>query len=1660
MKSFFQSIRGSQPDTPPSRPRRRGSEMTDIDEMSDIFVDAQEEIAFEVTPARSLLSSVNISSPPPAHHRRRTSFHDLEQPSNPRIRGAKHEPGWDAESPRQIQDSLQSTNLAPQASMSALPVLRPSDNSFSMGRSWERYNPVVNPDSGMLRASRDAVPSTLNHPSLYSLGSDPHAGSFSYASELSGSADGAHGISELEAIAASPSGRQSSSGLSPPTAAPVRRANDLHPGGSTDGSLSVTPSIMTTATETRYQKRCEVCNEFKKEIWYCNVCETSYCDNCWGSQFIHNKPRGGIRHEKTNVEIAEKVHGVLSPPTDNWVREQLYRADEVTSWFGIARPDDNAPLVFQDYGRFADLMATIDPVRHHPSFMERWAEIGRDRRTPSLVSYVGQTGAGKSTLVKLLIDFGLSGTTSYSTPVVGPRGAHLPTSEDVHLYLDPRTSDSPGPLLFADCEGLEGGEREPLGAKFRRMRRSAEGKNESSPDTQARKNNKVISERELEWASESRTRSREFAVTNLYPRLLYTFSDVIVFVLRNPRTIEHVFEKLVVWAAAAIETSSNQPVLPHAIIALNASEHDIDEKLWGMKYNTETILEDLAHTVNRNANFRKWTQFWRERGKPIENLEQLILCYYSSIQIIRLPTEGRPRLMAEQVENLYKGTLSACVAEAFNHFSKTLETPFDFVQASFWNSPIPPDFGGNILKLALGVAKLWKDDPLFQAKQIFSHLSYMVASCIMLDSSRHKNKGFAEQIFPKYINHLDDAVENFCDHHWPCEFVHSRTSRRCVNVRSGHTKGHQSADGKVVAAGEYVSKFSFDINGDRFRRKVYACLVQLLQQLTASCRNGEPEERAAAEIHKSMVMNSFFSRAARYNANAKSHASLSSHTACFCCLFGQAEHFLPCGHVLCTECLRTYGESGSVHTIKIVGCPMEEISGRREDAWIVYLKPHAAGVRVLTLDGGGIRGIVELEVLNQIEEALGGVAIQHFFDLMVGTSTGGLVALGLGPMQWRVSECIEQFVTLCGEVFTRRTGGTLPVIGSFIDNYHHSRYQTSTLVSALQQAFSEDLFLFGGQQPAGSVSPVKVAVTATNLAGNKTYLLANYNQPRDAQKSNHYHFQRPETSDAELRIWEAARATSAAPRYFKSYHHDPSHKRYIDGAVLHNNPIRIADLERRILWPECPVPDIILSLGTGSSASLTRASSDYTSAPRKGVITHGRQLYSILRNNMDQTLDCDRAWEDFFDGITSTTSTTAFAISRYRRINPDLGTVPALDEKDRMEELRRKVQETLQRDQPRLRDIARQLIASTFYFELISASDADADGKFSVQGKIQCRLPQPSAEICELAKNFRKRTVYRNEQMRFIIFEDAALESLKTVHMTDRTLDTMIREGVFKVAPVRFRVKNKVTPTQIVLKFGEIAMHPVSGFPRYLFAEEEQQGSASQPTFQSSRASTRYTHGSRRLMRSTRVWKAPDFQSTQSLSNLNLYADRQRALGDDGAEPENSTFDTELTSRPALTAPLVTLEPSPLTKGVTRKRNGVRDAFKALWWASKSRKSDENLQSGIQPTELPVDLQQWLSAYRQVRENISGSQHGVEIPDGQLAFSLQFYNVKPEEYAMYLQWVSLLQPTGTGTRELWLPPVINRVGDFARSSPDAIFELTGDHNFAAELPENVAGFAD
>ena len=115
--------------------------------------------------------------------------------------------------------------------------------------------------------------------------------------------------------------------------------------------------------------------------------------------------------------------------------------------------------------------------------------------------------------------------------------ADVPTSGDVHLYSDPQSANSHHPILYADCEGLDGGEREPIGSRFRKKEKIHNGGRIGSFERNVQK---VLhtSEREITWANTATRRSRNFAVSHMYPRLLYTFSDVVIFVLKNPRYVD------------------------------------------------------------------------------------------------------------------------------------------------------------------------------------------------------------------------------------------------------------------------------------------------------------------------------------------------------------------------------------------------------------------------------------------------------------------------------------------------------------------------------------------------------------------------------------------------------------------------------------------------------------------------------------------------------------------------------------------------------------------------------------------------------------------------------------------------------------------------------------------------------------------------------------------------------------------------------------------------------------------------------------------------------------------------------------------------------------------------------------------------------------------
>lgn len=170
----------------------------------------------------------------------------------------------------------------------------------------------------------------------------------------------------------------------------------------------------------------------------------------------------------------------------------------------------------------------------------------------------------------------------------------------------------------------------------------------------------------------------------------------------------------------------------------------------------------------------------------------------------------------------------------------------------------------------------------------------------------------------------------------------------------------------------------------------------------------------------------------------------------------------------------------------------------------------------------------------------------------------------------------------------------------------------------------------------------------------------------------------------------------------------------MDGAIYHNNPIQIADKERKLIWPSMKneYPDLVVSIGT-TFCPNSRSSSVKASAPRLGVWSHGKALYKMAIDHIASTLDSEKTWEIYM----SILQPPPIYQSRYVRLNPKLdGEPPHLDEVHRMEDFKGIVRGKWRENQ-QIRKVAYQLIASSFYFQKSAPMESTADQIFRCRGK-------------------------------------------------------------------------------------------------------------------------------------------------------------------------------------------------------------------------------------------------------------------------------------------------------------------------------------------------------
>lgn len=251
-------------------------------------------------------------------------------------------------------------------------------------------------------------------------------------------------------------------------------------------------------------------------------------------------------------------------------------------------------------------------------------------------------------------------------------------------------------------------------------------------------------------------------------------------------------------------------------------------------------------------------------------------------------------------------------------------------------------------------------------------------------------------------------------------------------------------------------------------------------------------------------------------------------------------------------------------------------------ALIGYTDPvEGWGIRVLTIDGGGTRGLVALQTLRKLEE-LTGKPVHQLFDYICGVSTGAILAFMLGLFHIPLDDCEELYHKLGSDVFKQNV-----IVGTVKMGWNHAFYDSDIWEKMLKEKMGSNLMIETARK---SKCPKVAAVSTIVNRGTplKAFVFRNYNHFPGVK--SHY------IGGCQYKLWQAIRASSAAPGYFQEY--VLGSDLHQDGGLLLNNPSALAVHECKCLWPNVPL-QCLISLGTGRYESEVKTNVTHTSLKAK-----------------------------------------------------------------------------------------------------------------------------------------------------------------------------------------------------------------------------------------------------------------------------------------------------------------------------------------------------------------------------------------------------------------------------------------------------------------------------
>lgn len=252
-------------------------------------------------------------------------------------------------------------------------------------------------------------------------------------------------------------------------------------------------------------------------------------------------------------------------------------------------------------------------------------------------------------------------------------------------------------------------------------------------------------------------------------------------------------------------------------------------------------------------------------------------------------------------------------------------------------------------------------------------------------------------------------------------------------------------------------------------------------------------------------------------------------------------------------------------------------------------------ITVLSIDGGGIRGIIPAIMLTELERRMN-APIAELFDVIAGTSTGGIIALMLtipdksGKPMYSAKQVQELYTKLGQRVFKRSTLRTILSLGNLLN----SKYSSLPLEKML------DIYM-GECRLSDALTEIIIPAYETQSASPYFFKSSYARKPWDS-------------SDNPL-MSQAAMATCAAPTYFPPYQFS-ERKCFVDGGIFANNPAVCAYAQAKNSFPH-EREFLVVSIGTGEHhvPLLCKNIADW------GLIEWARPIFDIAMNAVGSTVN-------------------------------------------------------------------------------------------------------------------------------------------------------------------------------------------------------------------------------------------------------------------------------------------------------------------------------------------------------------------------------------------------------------------------------------------------------